>query len=916
MSKKNNITPIDIAEANKQFFINYGVSVASDRALPDVKDGLKPVQRRILFSMYQSKLNPNAKPMKSQQITGDVMGRLHPHADSYGSLVYLTQPWTFTLNPIDGTLTSFGNITGTTAAAARYTETRLTKYGQEMIGNCSDKIVPYEPNYDNTTTMPKVFPAKLPYLLINGVKTGIAVGFTSTIAPHHPVDAIELTKAYLQNSALTLDDAIEIIKGPDLPTHGSLLGDPRAYYQTGVGRFINRGTIIDDPESKNGLVITEIPFEMGGAVDTFIDKVKDMIIANKLRGIKAIDDYTTAEDAVENRVHIDVTLQSGMDHEQAKAMLFAKTDLSKTYSLSWMALDGKVPKQYNLMSYLHTFAGFQHRLVIREFKVILDDSIRRQEIVEGLISVPGNITAIIHAARNTTGKDELVKVLTGEIKIEGQLSDFSYSPRQADSIATMRIYQLNKIDADALFKEQKELYKKIKQARILISDKGKRVALLVKRMDQAIEMLKKDGFTERRTKLLSQSEVSAYTEQTIISEVTLTIDKYQYLKMTDRKSVSADDIVQIIDTTDDDMLVIFTNKGKMYQLPFRSLKKYGTRDGSRGDALQAVFSKNGLQNDEQVLCYTTRKALENDQSQLVFVSKLGSTKRTITLGSKFITKTMRKSVEAWKPKFDNDELLLIQLIQQEDIESNEIIAISENETYKRLRLSDLNLVGAAGSGSNTLIPENTHRLKLKTVQIMGENTSEIQTGDETISIEKFELMKPTQKFRPIHAQTAKSSDKTHSALQGYAYFDGSDTVVFGWGDQKPEREALLAIDYQQLIETKLLFVHDDGTAKIVSGDQFKVSTKRSQIQADKKGVKSIFISTIPESIIGIYEDHFKKRVLTSLISEQGKSGGGVRALYSDKHHLVKVEDGNGSSLECVSLATQPKQVNESQINLF
>ena len=248
-----------------------------------------------------------------------------------------------------------------------------------MVNDLSEKLVPYEDNYDNTKRMPRVFPAKLPYLLINGVKTGIAVGFTSSIAPHNPVDATRLLKQYIKTPKMTLDKAISILQGPDLPTGGTLYGDVRSYYKTGVGKFQNAGTIIDSDEDKNTLIITEVPYRMGGSINSYLDKVKDLIADGKLKPIRSIDDFTTDEDIANNKVRIEVTLQNNYDHEQAKTLLFQKTDLRQTYSLEWMALDGLTPKRYTLMQYLQTVANFQHTLVVREYKADLEKASARDK---------------------------------------------------------------------------------------------------------------------------------------------------------------------------------------------------------------------------------------------------------------------------------------------------------------------------------------------------------------------------------------------------------------------------------------------------------------------------------------------------------------------------------------------------------
>ena len=738
----------DLDQSMKQAFTNYGIAVASDRSVPNVLDGLKPVQRRILYAMTMAKLSPTAKFKKSQTVVGDVMGNWHPHGDNYGSVDYLTQNFVFPLAPIEGH-GSFTDISGNPAAAARYTEVRLSRFGQLMVNDLSEKLVPYEDNYDNTKRMPRVFPAKLPYLLINGVKTGIAVGFTSSIAPHNPVDATRLLKQYIKTPKMTLDKAISILQGPDLPTGGTLYGDVRSYYKTGVGKFQNAGTIIDSDEDKNTLIITEVPYRMGGSINSYLDKVKDLIADGKLKPIRSIDDFTTDEDIANNKVRIEVTLQNNYDHEQAKTLLFQKTDLRQTYSLEWMALDGLTPKRYTLMQYLQTVANFQHTLVVREYKADLEKASARLEIVDGLIQVPDLIQAIVHAAQNTDGKADLMQVLQGLKTIPAQMASFSFTERQADAIASMRVYQLNRVDAQALVAEKADLEERIAMAKRYIEEPDLRVQLLSERLDEQIKALKKDGFGSRRTTLGDESELKAKVAKTvIINPVTITIDRYGYIKMTDKREVETDDEIQfVLQTTDDDWLEMFTADGRMLQVGLSSLKKYKARDNNRGDAAMAVFADNGYTGDDRVVLWTTRKHLDEAGTEIVMVSKRGLAKRFATAESKLTTKTLRKTVEAYPVKDGSDELLFVQLVSQTEIKNFDIIAI-RSEEYKRIKLSAVKLqASAAGAGTQTFV-DKKNSADLDAVYILnGPETDLLKVAG--VQLRQLPVLRESQTFKKI-----------------------------------------------------------------------------------------------------------------------------------------------------------------------
>lgn len=742
---KDKIERASIDNVSRQSFLDYSIMVASDRATPNVLDGLKPVQRRILYAMNQMKLSPTAKHVKSARITGEVMGKYHPHSDSYESLDVLTQNFTFQLPLIDGR-GSFGDISGNTPAAARYTEARLSQYGQLYVENNDPKIINYIDNYDNTLKMPTVFPVQIPALLINGTRKGIAVGFTTSIPSHNPIESLKLVSKYLENPNLTLDQMLKIMPGPDFPTGGTISGDFKKYYQTGICNFINTGIIQIDDTEKDTLIITEVPYNMAGSIESFIQKTKEQILDKKLPGIKSIDNYSS------QTPNIQIKLERNFDPQKAIALLYNKTTLRSNYGCQWVALDSKTPKVFNLPDYLETFTDFQHKITIRKFKAVLNKSIARNQIVEALLTVPDILETIIFIAKTTQSKNEMIQVLTGQTKLTKVKKTFNYSEQQANAIASMRIHQLNRIDQNALNTEKEELDARIYWAKRYINEKDLRIQYLIKQNEQFIETFKKAGF-KRKTKILQEDIVQEYVDEKLILDVTVAINKYGYIKMTDRKDTSAQDIIETIDTTDNDNLIIFTQSGNMYQTPLSKLKKYTTRDQSRGDSVFSIFENNGLKPDDAILCYTTKSQLSKSTTQLIFISAKGSAKRTPTHNSKFITKTMRKQLDAWKPKFENDHLIFATIIDQTQLDQYNVIVISNENKYKAIPVASLNEIGATGSGSNTFIPNKSNESVINEQCFIYDkdlDTCMKNVNGTDINIMSFDILKPTQTFKPLN----------------------------------------------------------------------------------------------------------------------------------------------------------------------
>lgn len=749
-----------VIDADRKDFLDYGISVATSRAIPNVLDGLKPIQRYILIAMRDLKLNSKAETKKSQTIEGNVMGNYSPHSGSYESIDYLTQDYVFHLPPVYG-WGSFSSISGDKAGAARYTEIRNTVYGDMYIDKTSKYLVPYTLNYTSEIEIPEVLAVSFPALLINGVKTGIAVGFTSAIAPHNPVDAISLVIEYLKNPSLSLKDAIEIIKGPDLPTGGVLIGDPYEYYSTGEGKFINQGVIVDsdDPKEKDIMVITHVPYNMGGkGVKTLIYKITDMIAENKLPGIKKIEKYTD-----DKNMRLEVTLQKDFSHDEARSMLFAKTDLQQTYSLYWKALDGKTPKTFTLLEYLETYAAYQHTLTIHEFKRELSKATQRLNIVDGLITVPQKLNEIIYAAKNTTGRKELEEVLTNAKSLDS-IPEFHYNAEQAEVIAGTPIYKLNKVDAQSLVNEQKELQSKVFWANKYIHEPELRDQLIIDRHLKIQEFLKTQGFGKRKTTLLDKSALknTVYTASDVTTPLTISIDKYNYIKTTDQlksSTKSNDDYLLRLDTDSNDILCVFSENGEMYQLETSKLRKLSTRDKSNGDNVYSVFNKNGLKSTDKVVGYAFRSQLDDPNTELMIISKNGLAKRISTQGSSLITKTMRSKVTAYKPK-TNDKIMYLAIYDGSTIDSKDVIAFTEDKA-KRIHANEIKYQhSTAGAGSQTFKSKDNATIKIAYLIDSTIPQLIVNFEGQDLDLMAQPVLKPTQVFKNINFSIIKPNEES------------------------------------------------------------------------------------------------------------------------------------------------------------
>lgn len=839
---------IDFLSHFKNDYYEYGMDVIKDRALPDVRDGLKPVHRSIMYEMLNSKITSKSQTVKVARITGNVIGKWHPHGDKAveDALAGLTTDWKNSMSPIE-IKGNNGSVFGDTHAAGRYIEARLTPTGDAYGSNLKKGIVEYEPNFDDTEEKPVILPAQLPYLLINGTE-GIAVGVSSSIPTHNPNEVVNAFISFVKNQKQSIKDLMKIMPGPDFPTAGEIINKSELpeIYEKGLGRIRVRGKIRYDKKDHT-LHVYEIPFTSSGSMDNLVSEItvasmettnsKGRKIPPKILGITDVKDHS-GKDGID----ITIKLKRDVNPDAMIKELYAKTRLETTLKYDFSALNEKRLRRYGLKQYFKEYLTFQHEILINEFTVQKKAMQKRIEIISGLLILQQFIDEIIASAKNANGKSELNDVLQKGIILNGvpkkyhkRIKQFKFTPAQAEYISNLPIYKINKLDYAKLIDEGKQIQKDMEYADSIINNVTKRKNLIIKRHKDELKKLKGDKF-KRKTNIIDDEIAKPSKLEIPESPLFVSMDKYHYIRIEEKSFANS------IETTNKSRLGFIDNQGICWNLHLENVKT----TKNKGVLLDTLISP---KND---IVGMTTNINKDDLHYGLFIFKDGNIK--LTDMRKYMTKSKTTKVSSGKSKHE--------LIKYVDVPINAVGITINNETYK---MDEFSINNPNGHGKKMLS----------------------NTDDVTIDFVCDDTLLPKKE------------------LNGYVHFDGSDTLYFDW-DNIDTNQYMFSIEYKKLLETKVLFVHKDGRAKIVDGSQFKVTTKRKSIQADKKGVESLYIGEVPETLIGKYTDGTQKRIKTSLLSHQGKTGNGIRAFYSDKHTLKNVEDGVNSKLPCVSLATQPK----------
>ena len=644
---QENIIRTEYSEIMQKSYIDYAMSVIIARALPDVRDGLKPVQRRTLYDMYELGIRYDRPYRKCARIVGDTMGKYHPHGDSsiYEALVVMAQEFKKGLPLVDGH-GNFGSIEGDGAAAMRYTEARLQKITQEVYLSDMDKqVVDFLPNFDETEKEPEVLPVKIPNLLVNGAD-GIAVGMATSIPPHNLGEVIDAVIAYMKNNEITVRELMEYIKGPDFPTGGIVVNkdDLLSIYETGTGKIKIRGKV-EVEKGKNGkslLVITEIPYTMIGAnIGKFLNDVAALSESKKTTDIVDIANQSSKEG-----IRIVIELKKGADVENLKNMLYKKTRLEDTFGVNMLAVaDGK-PETLSLKQIIEHHVDFQFDIATRKYTSLLAKERENQEVQEGLIKACDVIDLIIDILRGSKSREQVKKCLIyGETEgihfktktSERQAKKLHFTERQATAILDMRLYKLIGLEIETLMAEHEETMKKIALYEDILNNYSSMSKVIIKELQK----VKKEYSRVRRTVVENAAE-AVYEEKKIEEmEVVFLMDRFGYARTIDKstyernKETADSENKYVLTCMNTGKICLFTDAGRMYtikvqELPFGKFRDKGipVDNVSNYDsaAEQIVFVGSMADIIHTTLCFVTAKGMV----KLVEGKEFDVAKRTIS----------------------------------------------------------------------------------------------------------------------------------------------------------------------------------------------------------------------------------------------------------------------------------------------
>ena len=624
--KNESVEQLDVNKKLQTSFLNYAMSVIIARALPDARDGLKPVQRRILYGMNELKVYSNVQHKKSARIVGDVMGKYHPHGDSsiYEAMVRMAQDFSYRYQLVDGH-GNFGNIDGDGAAAMRYTEARLSKIAMEMLRDIDKNTVDFTENYDATEVEPVLLPARIPNLLVNGT-TGIAVGMATNIPPHNLGEVIDGCIALLDNPELTSEDLIQYVKGPDFPTGGLILGREGLYnaYTTGNGSIIIRSKahIEELDNGKYEIIVTEIPYGINKqrileriatvAKDKIIDGITDMRDESSMAGLKIV-----------------IELRRDVNPEVILNMLYKYTQLQSSYGMNMVCLVDNRPVAINLHDALDVYLKHQLDVITRRTEFDLKKSLDRIHILNGLLIAHDNIDEVIRIIRGTNDGTEKEKLM----------NRFNLDDVQAQAILDMRLQRLSGLNHAKIIEEKNELEALARQLQEILDNESKKKEVLKAEM---LEIKAKYG-DERKSEISLNTELNISNEDLIPREnVIITVTKLGYVKRMKQSEYKAqnrggigvsgikthkeDDVAYAAPTFTHDNILFFTNKGRVY-----TSKGYNIPEGSKTSKGTPLVNIIPLQDDEKLQAIATVPNIDNeekDSKYLFFVTRRGTVKRT------------------------------------------------------------------------------------------------------------------------------------------------------------------------------------------------------------------------------------------------------------------------------------------------
>src|SRR6478609_2719494 len=762
MSDGEKLIPINIEDEMKSAYIDYSMSVIVSRALPDVRDGLKPVHRRVLYGMYDLGVTSRSAHKKSARIVGEVLGKYHPHGDTsvYDAMVRMAQEWSMRYLLVDGQ-GNFGSVDGDSPAAMRYTEARMQKLSEEIMADIEKETVDFQLNFDDTLYEPKVMPTRVPTLLVNGA-TGIAVGMATNMPPHNLTEVINGTLAYIDNNDIEIDELMNHIKAPDFPTGGIIYGyeGVREAFKTGRGRIVMRAKVgFEEVDGRESIIVTEIPYQVNKA--DMIKRTADLVNEKKIEGIANIRDESDR-----NGMRIVYILKRDATPNVVLNTLYKFTQLQSSFSVNNIALVKGRPQMLNLKDMIHYFIEHRHDVVVRRTQFELRKAEERAHILEGLIIASDNIDEVIALIRGSKNTEEARDKLIERFK----LSDI-----QARAIVEMRLRQLTGLEQDKLRAEYEELMKLIEHLKALLADVNLRTDLI---KEELTEIRDKYGDERRSTIEYSGGDVSI--EDLIADEnVVITISHAGYIKRTNlteyktqnrggvgQKSAGTRDqdfLEHMYVATNHQYMMFFTQKGKCFWM-----RVYEIPEGSKTAKGRAIQNLVNIESDDKVKAFICTQDLKDkdyiNSHNLVMVTKQGQVKKTslekyskprvngvaaitikegdelmgaqLTNGESQIilavksgklvrfeeTKTRpmgrtASGVRGITLKDDTDEVIGMVTVDKNDINDSQILVVTENGYGKRTKLVDedgedvYRITNRGGKGVKTLnITEKTGKL--------------------------------------------------------------------------------------------------------------------------------------------------------------------------------------------------------------
>ena len=667
MAEQERLIRTEYSEIMQKSYIDYAMSVIVSRALPDVRDGLKPVQRRTLYDMHELGIRYDKPFRKSARIVGDTMGKYHPHGDSsiYEALVVMSQDFKKGLPLIDGH-GNFGSIEGDGAAAMRYTEARLHKVTQECyLADLDKDVVDFIPNFDETEKEPEVLPVKVPNLLINGAE-GIAVGMATSIPPHNFGEVIDGVIAYMKNPDINTKQMMEYIQGPDFPTGGIVVNkdDLHAIYSTGTGKIKVRGKV-EIEKVKGGrerLVITEIPYPMIGAnIGKFLNDVYSLVESKKTNDIVDISNQSSKEG-----IRIVIDLRKGADAENLCNLLYKKTRLEDTFGVNMLAVADGRPETMGIVPIIRHHVNFQYELATRKYTTLLAKERQKKEIQEGLIKACDVIDLIIEILRGSKdmkmAKLCLVEGITEGIKFKSEQSKkdaakLRFTERQATAILEMRLYKLIGLEIQALMDDYEKTMRNIQEYSEILENRGTMAKVIMKELKE----YKKSYARERRTVIDNVAEAVVEEKPMEEIDVAILIDRFAYGRVVDmptyerNKEAAETESKQIIFCKNVDKLALFTNKGQMHLIKVLDLPFGKFRD--KGQPLDNVSNFDATKEDCLLI-----ESIENLKgTKVVFGTKQSMLK--VVAGDEF---DVAKRTTAATKLNEDDEVLVVRPLQGDD----------------------------------------------------------------------------------------------------------------------------------------------------------------------------------------------------------------------------------------------------------